>query len=97
MDPCPFWKSGDKKIWFFAIFLDFQLLAFALIFWRLGDKKIGDFAIFLDFRHFAGMKKSRFCGFPEFSSSVFGDEKIEILRDFRRFVVDEKIEMLRFS
>ena len=28
---------------------------------------------------------------------LFGDEKIEILRDFRRFVVDEKIEILRFS
>ena len=55
-----------------------------------------DFAIFLNFRHFAGMKKSRFCGFPDFRL-LFGDEKIEILRDFRRFVVDEKIEILRFS
>ena len=58
-----------------------------------------DFAIFLNFRHFAGMKKSRFCGFAVFLNFrlLFGDEKIEILRDFRRFVVDEKIEILRFS
>ena len=27
---------------------------------------------------------------------LFGDEEIEILLDFRRFVVDEKIEILRF-
>ena len=37
-----------------------------------GGQKIEDFAIFLDFRNFAGMKKSRFCGFPGFSSCVWG-------------------------